>query len=79
VTGPQVKALRKALGWSQTDLARAMHVSFHTIARWERGVQKPSQLAIATLRRVLLVPEVAATLTEELRRWSAAAEARGAG
>jgi DNA-binding transcriptional regulator YiaG len=45
-----------------------MHVRFETVARWERGVYRPSPLAVATLRRVLLVPEVAQKLTDELRR-----------
>ena len=45
-----------------------MHVRYETVARWERGVQSPSPLAITNLRRVLLVPEVAKVLTDELRR-----------
>lgn len=67
VTGEQVKRIRRALGWSQTNLATAMHVHDQTIARWERGVQHPSPLAVVTLRRVLMVPEVAAALGEALR------------
>jgi hypothetical protein len=43
-----------------------MHVRFETVARWERGVYRPSPLAVATLRRVLLVPEVAARLEAAL-------------
>lgn len=43
-----------------------MHVSWHTVARWERGIQRPSPLALVTLRRVLMVPDVARTLSDKL-------------
>jgi DNA-binding transcriptional regulator YiaG len=47
-----------------------MHVSWHTVARWERGKQRPSSLAVTNLRRVLMVPEVARRLTDELRNFA---------
>lgn len=57
-----------------------MHIRYETVARWERGTQKPSNLAVITLRRVLLVPAVRDALTDELRKWAleATAEAEAA-
>lgn len=39
-----VKTARKASKMSQEDLARALHVSFATINRWENGKTRPNQL-----------------------------------
>lgn len=43
-----VKYVRKQLGLSQQELARALNVSFSTINRWENGHVMPSNLAIKT-------------------------------
>lgn len=40
-----VKQVRKQLGLSQEQLAREMNISFSTINRWEKGKNKPSQMA----------------------------------
>jgi len=37
----QLKALRKAKGVTQKELARAVHVSFQTISKWENGIALP--------------------------------------
>jgi len=44
-----VKSIRKQLGFSQEDLARALGVSFATVNRWENGQAMPSKLAKAQL------------------------------
>ncbi|MBW2109696.1 MAG: helix-turn-helix transcriptional regulator [Deltaproteobacteria bacterium] len=44
-----VKEVRRQLGISQEDLARALGVSFATVNRWENGKSKPSKLAKAQL------------------------------
>jgi ribosome-binding protein aMBF1 (putative translation factor) len=40
-----VKQVRGRLGISQEDLARALHVSFATVNRWENNQTSPSRLA----------------------------------
>lgn len=39
-----VKRARRQKGMSQEDLARALHVSFATINRWENGKTRPNYL-----------------------------------
>jgi transcriptional regulator with XRE-family HTH domain len=40
-----VKEVRRQVGLSQEDLARALGVSFATVNRWENGKTVPSKLA----------------------------------
>ena len=44
-----IKALRKRLGLTQEDLARAIGITFYSVNRWERGHSRPSRLAIRAL------------------------------
>lgn len=39
-----VRLTRQKLGMSQEDLARALHISFATVNRWENGKTHPNQL-----------------------------------
>lgn len=39
-----VRFTRQKLGMSQEDLARALHISFATVNRWENGKTRPNQL-----------------------------------
>lgn len=39
-----VKIVRKKMGMSQEELARALNVSFATINRWENGKSHPNKL-----------------------------------
>lgn len=41
-----VKEVRRKLGLSQEELARALGVSFATVNRWENGRTAPSKLAL---------------------------------
>lgn len=42
LTGKEIAAERKRLGWSQEDLARAINVGIASVKRWERGqIQTP--------------------------------------
>jgi transcriptional regulator with XRE-family HTH domain len=36
MTGAQLRWRRKRLGWTQTEIAKAVGVTRNTIARWER-------------------------------------------
>jgi DNA-binding transcriptional regulator YiaG len=40
VTPLELRARRKALGLSQSDLAEALGVTQHTVSRWEEGKMK---------------------------------------
>jgi transcriptional regulator with XRE-family HTH domain len=53
ITGAQVKAARKLLGWSQERLAAETVVSRATIAKFEQGKQKPPMLDLSVVRRML--------------------------
>jgi putative transcriptional regulator len=58
MTGDQLRELRKELGFSQVDFARALNVSFATLNRWEtgiRGKEVPTETArlLACLREML--------------------------
>ena len=39
-----VRLTRQKLGMSQEDLARALHISFATVNRWENRKTRPNQL-----------------------------------
>ena len=43
VLGGRIAALRKAMGWTQQELANRMGVNQPTIATWETGGQVPSR------------------------------------
>ena len=45
-----IKEIRKEMGLSQEDLARALNISYTTINRWENKKAKPSRLAIIQLK-----------------------------
>lgn len=39
-----IRLTRRKLGMSQEDLARALHISFATVNRWENGKTRPNRL-----------------------------------
>ncbi|NNE34092.1 MAG: helix-turn-helix domain-containing protein [Rhodothermales bacterium] len=45
-----IVAARHFIGLSQTDLARAMEISVHTLRNWEQGRRKPDGPALALLK-----------------------------
>ena len=47
-----IKELRLKLGLSQEALAHKIGVTFQTINRWERGVNKPSSLALEKIKKL---------------------------
>ena len=52
MTGKAIKAMRKAMGLTQTEFAKAMMVSFATENRWERGHHKPLPDRLARLKQM---------------------------
>ena len=46
----KVKYVRKKLGYTQAEFAKALGVSFATVNRWENGQVFPSALALRSFR-----------------------------
>jgi DNA-binding transcriptional regulator YiaG len=63
-TGEDVTALRKFVGLTQAEFARAMGISVHTLRNWEQGRRTPEGPAIALLRIAARHPRV---IRENLR------------
>ena len=40
--GERIAFLRNRVGWSQSQLAKELHVSLKTVTNWERGDSDPS-------------------------------------
>lgn len=57
-SGADVSALRRFLGLTQEQLARAMTISVHTLRNWEQGRRRPEGPAIALLRIAARHPRV---------------------
>ena len=53
----EVKARRKALGFTQVQLAVAVGVSLFSIRLWENGGGSPNPENLAKLKAVLVVKE----------------------
>ncbi len=49
----RIKKARKALGWSQADLARRMFVTQPSVAAWELGFKAPHTKNLARLAMLL--------------------------
>lgn len=56
--GEEIAALRRFVGLSQADFARAMEISVHTLRNWERGRGKPDGPALALLRIAARHPRI---------------------
>jgi putative transcriptional regulator len=63
-SGADVAALRKFVRLTQTEFARAMGISVHTLRNWEQGRRTPEGPAIALLRIAARHPRI---LRENLR------------
>ncbi|MDY6916924.1 MAG: helix-turn-helix domain-containing protein [Chloroflexota bacterium] len=48
-----MRDIRKRLGLSQEELARRLGISGTTVARWESGRSRPSNLAVQAMKRLL--------------------------
>ena len=53
ITGEQVKAARKQLGWSQMKLAWEANIDPSIIGKFEIGKKRPSVLSLQTIKRAL--------------------------
>jgi DNA-binding transcriptional regulator YiaG len=52
MTGPQLHAIRRKLGLTQTALAEAIGVTSNTVARWERGEMTISGPAARLIEKI---------------------------
>jgi DNA-binding transcriptional regulator YiaG len=63
-SGDDIAALRRFVGLTQTEFARAMGISVHTLRNWEQGRRQPEGPAIALLRIAARHPRI---IRENLR------------
>jgi DNA-binding transcriptional regulator YiaG len=57
-SGEDVSALRRFVGLNQSQFARAMGISVHTLRSWEQGRRRPDGPAIALLRIAARHPRI---------------------
>jgi len=48
-----LRIFRKSKGWSQDDLAVAMQVSFSSVAAWEKGSMRPSDVNMDIIKSLV--------------------------
>lgn len=63
---PEIRFLRKHLGWSQEDFARTFGVRSETVSRWETGKERMSPPADRLLRMVIVQGERVSTYSTKL-------------
>lgn len=51
--GQEIKALRRRLGWTQTDLADHLHVTVNAVSKWERGDSNPDPYRAAAVEQLI--------------------------
>jgi len=56
--GEDVAALRRFVGLTQDQFARAMGISVHTLRNWEQGRRRPEGPAVALLRIAARHPRI---------------------
>lgn len=57
-SGDDISALRRFVGLTQTEFARAMGISVHTLRNWEQGRRRPDGPAVALLRIAARHPRI---------------------
>jgi putative transcriptional regulator len=57
-SGEDIAALRRFVGLTQAEFARAIEISVHTLRNWEQGRRKPEGPAIALLRIAARYPRI---------------------
>lgn len=57
-SGEDVALLRRFIGMTQAQFARAMGISVHTLRNWEQGRRSPEGPAIALLRIAARHPRI---------------------
>lgn len=62
-----IKAIREELQMTQTDFAKAIHVSFSTVNRWENNKVIPNRMARALILDLCEKRKVNTALIEKMR------------
>jgi putative transcriptional regulator len=57
-SGEDVASLRRFVGLTQAQFARAMGISVHTLRNWEQGRRRPDGPAVALLRIAARHPRI---------------------
>lgn len=57
-SGEDIVALRRFVGLSQTEFARALEISVHTLRNWEQGRRTPDGPALALLKIAARHPRI---------------------
>jgi DNA-binding transcriptional regulator YiaG len=57
-SGEDIASLRRFVGLSQSQFARAMGISVHTLRNWEQGRRRPEGPAIGLLRIAARHPRI---------------------
>ncbi len=57
-SGKDIVALRRFVGLSQTEFARALEISVHTLRNWEQGRRTPDGPALALLKIAARHPRI---------------------
>jgi putative transcriptional regulator len=57
-SGEDIAALRRFVGLTQAEFARAMGISVHTLRNWEQGRRQPEGPAVALLRIAARHPRI---------------------
>ena len=57
-SGEDISALRKFVGLTQAEFARAIEISVYTLRNWEQGRRKPEGPALALLRIAARHPRI---------------------
>jgi putative transcriptional regulator len=57
-SGEDIAALRRFVGLTQAEFARAISISIHTLRNWEQGRRKPEGPAVALLRIAARHPRI---------------------
>lgn len=63
-SGEDISALRRFVGLTQAQFARAVGISVHTLRNWEQGRRRPDGPAVALLRIAARHPRI---IRENLR------------
>jgi DNA-binding transcriptional regulator YiaG len=57
-SGSDIAELRRFVGLTQSEFARAMGISVHTLRNWEQGRRRPEGPALALLRIAARHPRI---------------------
>jgi transcriptional regulator with XRE-family HTH domain len=74
IVGARIAARRRALGLSQSDLARALTITFQQVQKYERGVNRVSASKLWATAKFLRLPVEALFPQEDSARASDEAE-----